>query len=283
MRGEYRMKTKWSFINSGPCSPSYNMALDEALLEFHSKGEIPPVIRFYEWNPATLSIGYFQRAERDIDLEAVKNQGIGFVRRPTGGRAVLHDSELTYSIIVSEEYPNIPQTVTEAYRFLSEGLLKGFQHLGLDAYFSIPDTDDKRDALKRPRSAVCFDAPSWYELVVEGKKVAGSAQTRQKGVVLQHGAILLDLDEDKLLSLFKFSSERAKERMRKALPEKAVAINRLTDRNITIPECVEAFKKGFEEALNIELVPYELTEEQKDYVKKLEEEKYANDEWNYRK
>lgn len=277
------MKTKWSFINSGPCSPSYNMALDEALLEFHSKGEIPPVIRFYEWNPATLSIGYFQRAERDIDLEAVKNQGIGFVRRPTGGRAVLHDSELTYSIIVSEEYPNIPQTVTEAYRFLSEGLLKGFQHLGLDAYFSIPDTDDKRDALKRPRSAVCFDAPSWYELVVEGKKVAGSAQTRQKGVVLQHGAILLDLDEDKLLSLFKFSSERAKERMRKALPEKAVAINRLTDRNITIPECVEAFKKGFEEALNIELVPYELTEEQKDYVKKLEEEKYANDEWNYRK
>lgn len=277
------MKTKWSFINSGPCSPSYNMALDEALLDFHSRGEIPPVIRFYEWNPATLSIGYFQRSERDIDLQAVKEQQIGFVRRPTGGRAVLHDSELTYSIIVSEEYPNMPQTVTEAYRFLSEGLLKGFQYLGLNAYFSVPDTEEKRDALKKPKSAVCFDAPSWYELVVEGKKVAGSAQTRQKGVILQHGAILLDLDEDKLLSLFKFKSEEAKELMRKQLPEKAVAINRLTDRTITIPECVEAFKKGFEEALNIELVPYELTDEQKDYVKKLEEEKYANDDWNFRK
>lgn len=277
------MKTKWSFINSGPCSPSYNMALDEALLDFHSRGEIPPVIRFYEWNPATLSIGYFQRSERDIDLQAVKEQQIGFVRRPTGGRAVLHDSELTYSIIVSEEYPNMPQTVTEAYRFLSEGLLKGFQYLGLNAYFSVPDTEEKRDALKKPKSAVCFDAPSWYELVVEGKKVAGSAQTRQKGVILQHGAILLDLDEDKLLSLFKFKSEEAKELMRKQLPEKAVAINRLTNRTITIPECVEAFKKGFEEALNIELVPYELTDEQKDYVKKLEEEKYANDDWNFRK
>ncbi|WP_096550955.1 lipoate--protein ligase family protein [Ureibacillus thermosphaericus] len=277
------MKTKWYFINSGPCSPSYNMALDEALLDFHSRGEIPPVIRFYEWNPPTLSIGYFQRAHRDIDFDALKTQNIGFVRRPTGGRAVLHDSELTYSIIVTEQYPNMPETVTEAYRFLSEGLLKGFHNLGLDAYFSIPDTEEKQEALKKPKSAVCFDAPSWYELVVEGKKVAGSAQTRQKGVVLQHGAILLDLDEDKLLSLFKFPSEEAKERMRKQLPERAVAINRLSTRRITIEECIHAFKKGFEEALQIELVPYELTEEQKEYVKKLEEEKYANDEWNFRK
>ena len=97
------MKTKWYFINSGPCSPSFNMALDEALLDWHSEGKIPPVIRFYEWNPATLSIGYFQQADKDINLDAVKEQGLGFVRRPTGGRAVLHDSELTYSVIVSEE------------------------------------------------------------------------------------------------------------------------------------------------------------------------------------
>ncbi|CAM5204196.1 Octanoyltransferase LipM OS=Ureibacillus acetophenoni OX=614649 GN=lipM PE=3 SV=1 [Ureibacillus acetophenoni] len=277
------MKATWYFINSGPCSPSYNMALDEALLDFHSEGKIPPVIRFYEWNPATLSIGYFQRAERDIDLNAVKEQGLGFVRRPTGGRAVLHDSELTYSIIVSEEYPNMPVTVTEAYRVLSEGLLLGFQNLGLNAYFSIPDSEEKLSDLKKPKSAVCFDAPSWYELVVEGKKVAGSAQTRQKGVILQHGAILLDLDEEKLLSVFKFQSSEAKEKMRLTLPEKAVAINRLTDRRITIPQCIEAFKKGFEDSLEIELVPYELTEEQKNYVKHLEENKYKTDEWNFRK
>ena len=215
------MKSKWYFINSGPCSPSYNMALDEALLDLHSAGEIPPVIRFYEWNPATLSIGYFQSAEKDVNIQAIKEQNLGFVRRPTGGRAVLHESELTYSIIVSEQYPNMPATVTEAYRVLSEGLLIGFQNLGLNAYFSIPDTEEKLADLKKPKSAVCFDAPSWYELVVEGKKVAGSAQTRQKGVILQHGAILLDLDEDKLLSVFNFSSAEAKERMRKKLPEKA--------------------------------------------------------------
>lgn len=277
------MKSKWYFINSGPCSPSYNMALDEALLDFHSKGEIPPVIRFYEWNPATLSIGYFQSANKDIDFQALKAQNIGFVRRPTGGRAVLHESELTYSIIVTEQYPDMPATVTEAYRVLSEGLLYGFHNLGLDAYFSIPDTEEKLLDLKKPKSAVCFDAPSWYELVVEGKKVAGSAQTRQKGVILQHGAILLDLDEEKLLSVFKFSNEEAKEKMRLKLPEKAIAINRLTDRLITISECVEAFKNGFEKALDIELVPYELTEKQQQYVKTIEETKYLNDEWNYKK
>ncbi|MCM3389924.1 lipoate--protein ligase family protein [Ureibacillus chungkukjangi] len=277
------MKSKWYFINSGPCSPSYNMALDEALLDLHSQGEIPPVIRFYEWNPATLSIGYFQSAEKDIDLEIIKEQKLGFVRRPTGGRAVLHESELTYSIIVNEQYPDMPAGVTEAYRVLSEGLLLGFQNLGLDAYFSIPDTEEKQQDLKKPKSAVCFDAPSWYELVVEGKKVAGSAQTRQKGVILQHGAILLDLDEEKLLSVFKFSSAEAKEKMRQKLPEKAVAINRLTDKEITISQCIEAFKEGFEQALDIELVPYQLTEEQMQYVKNLEATKYLTDEWNFKK
>ncbi|WP_332646711.1 lipoate--protein ligase family protein [Lysinibacillus sp. 54212] len=274
---------QWYFINSGPCSPSFNMALDEALLNWHSENLIPPVIRFYEWNPATLSIGYFQQANKEIDLEEVKKQGLGFVRRPTGGRAVLHDKELTYSIIVEETYPNMPPTVTEAYRVLSEGLLFGFRNLGLNAYFSVPDTKEKQEDLKKPKSAVCFDAPSWYELVVEGKKVAGSAQTRQKGVILQHGAILLDLDIEQLLSVFKFSSESMKEKMREKLPEKAVAMNRLVQQPFTIPQCVEAFKLGFEKALQIELVPYELTEEQLAQVKKLEMEKYANDEWNFRK
>lgn len=276
-------KTEWYFINSGPCSPSYNMALDEALLDWHSEGLIPPVVRFYEWNPATLSIGYFQSVDKEIDIEVVKRLGLGFVRRPTGGRGVLHEHELTYSVIVSEDYPDMPATVTEAYRVISEGLLLGFQHLGLDAYFSVPDTEEKRADLKNPKSAVCFDAPSWYELVVEGRKVAGSAQTRQKGVILQHGAILLDLDEEKLLATFKFASEALKERVRKSLPQKAVAINKIIQNPVTIDACKIAFKKGFEDALQIELIEYTLTNEQEKYVKELEKRRYANDEWNFKK
>jgi len=147
----------------------------------------------------------------------------------------------------------------------------------------VPKTVEERDALKNPRSAVCFDAPSWYELVVEGRKVAGSAQTRQKGVILQHGSILLDLDEDKLFSLFKYSNERVKERMKKAFKDKAVAINAISPRRITLEEAKEAFNKGFAEGLNIDLESYQLTEEEIAYVQKIAKERYESDEWNFKR
>lgn len=276
-------KEIWRFIDSGNCSPAYNMALDEVLLEWNSEGNFPPVIRFYGWNPATLSVGYFQKAEKEIDLEAVKRNGLGFVRRPTGGRGVLHDKELTYSVIVSEDHPEMPKTVTEAYRVISEGILQGFRELGLDAYFAVPRTEEEKQGLKNPRSAVCFDAPSWYELVVEGRKVAGSAQTRQKGVILQHGSILLDLDEDLLFSLFKYPSDRVKERMQKNFKNKAVAVNALRETKVTIEEAKEAFRSGFEKGLNIKLEPYKLTDEEHAAVMKLAAEKYESDEWNYKR
>ena len=276
-------KEVWRFIDSGNGSPSFNMALDEALLDWHSESKIPPTIRFYGWDPATLSIGYFQKVEKEINMEAVKEHKLGFVRRPTGGRGVLHEHELTYSVIVSEDYPDMPKTVTEAYRVISEGILKGFHHLGLEAYFAVPKTQDERDSLKNPRSAVCFDAPSWYELVVEGRKVAGSAQTRQKGVILQHGSILLDLEEDKLFSLFKYPSDKVKERMQRAFKSKAVAINEISPRRISLEEAKEAFFKGFSEGLDIELVPYELSEEELEYVNKIAKERYENDEWNFKR
>ncbi|WP_425505474.1 lipoate--protein ligase family protein [Sporosarcina jiandibaonis] len=259
------------------------MSLDEALLEWHSKGEIGPVLRFYEWSPATLSIGYFQSVSKEIDMEQVEKLGLGFVRRPTGGRGVLHDDELTYSVIVTEDYPNMPETVTEAYRVISGGLLEGFRNLGLDACFSIPESKEEIDGLKRPRSAVCFDTPSWYELVVEGKKVAGSAQTRQKGVILQHGAILLSLDAEKLVSLFTFKSEDQRERMKIGIREKAVAIDQLAGRKVTVDESIAAFSKGFEKALNMRLEPYELSEEQLSYVKEIERKKYGNNDWTFKK
>jgi lipoate-protein ligase A len=274
-------KETWKFVDSGYGSPSFNMALDEALLEWNSKGAFSPVIRFYGWNPPTLSIGYFQKVEKEINIEAVKNQGIGFVRRPTGGRGVLHEHELTYSVIVPESHPMMPNTVAEAYRVISEGILKGFHQLGLEAYFAVPETTEERELLKSPHSAVCFDTPSWYELVVEGRKVAGSAQTRQKGVILQHGSILLDMDEDKLFSLFKYSNERVMERMKKSFKNKAVAINDLTSNRISMEQAKEAFKKGFEEGLNINLEPYELNQTEIDYVNQIAKERYESDEWNF--
>ncbi|MCP8967079.1 lipoate--protein ligase family protein [Ectobacillus ponti] len=276
-------KEKWSYINSGKCSPSYNMALDECLLNWQSEKLMPPTIRFYEWEVPTLSAGYFQRVAKEINMEEVKKRGFGFVRRPTGGRSVLHDRELTYSVIVSEDHPDMPSTVTEAYRVISQGLLYGFQSLGLEAYFAVPKTDKEQDELRNPRSAVCFDAPSWYEIVVEGRKIAGSAQTRQKGVILQHGSVPLEIDLDTLYDLFLFPNERVKERMKSMFSSKAVAINELTDRTFTMEQLIEAFHAGFEKGLGVELVPYELTAEQQAEVEVLAKSKYESDEWNYKR
>lgn len=276
------MTETWNFINTGSHDPYFNMAMDEALLNFVSRGEIDPVVRFYTWDPATLSVGYFQRLKKEIDIDKVKEKGFGLVRRQTGGRGVLHDKELTYSVIVPESHPNMPSTITEAYRVISEGLLEGFKLLGFDAYFAIPRSKEEREKLKQPRSAVCFDAPSWYELVVEGRKIAGSAQTRQKGVILQHGSLLQDVDVDELFDMFIFKNDRLKEKMKKAFVDKAVAINDISDRHISIEEMKKAFEEGFKKGLNIEFKPLSLTENQLAEVKVLEE-KYRSEEWLYKK
>ncbi|MCO6258492.1 lipoate--protein ligase family protein [Staphylococcus epidermidis] len=272
----------WNFINTGSKNPYYNMAMDEALLNFVSRGEIDPVIRFYTWNPATLSIGYFQRLQKEIDIDKVKEKGYDLVRRQTGGRGVLHDKELTYSVIVPESHPNMPSTVTEAYKIISQGLLEGFKNLGFETYFAIPRSKEERDKLKQPRSSVCFDAPSWYELVVEGRKIAGSAQTRQKGVILQHGSILQDIDIDDLFDMFKFKNERLKAKMKENFVQKAVAINDISNQHITLNEMENAFEAGFKKGLNIDFKPLELTKKQLEEVQELED-KYRSEAWMYRK
>lgn len=274
---------RWRFIDSRAESPAMNMAIDEAILTIHSGGNTLPTLRFYTWEPATLSIGYFQQASKEVNLQQLQRYGLGFVRRPTGGRAVLHDQELTYSVIVSENYPGMPSQVTEAYRVISNGLLKGFQRLGLHAEMVSLASEEEKAKYASLGSSACFDSPSWYELVVEGKKVAGSAQTRQRGVILQHGSILLDWDVDLLFDVLIFSSERLKERLKASFLDKAVAINLLGERQVSLAEAKDAFYYGFEEGLNIELVPDTLTVEEKELAEELVRTRYGTDEWNFKR
>lgn len=277
----------WRFIASGACTPAQNMAMDEAVLIAHSEGKVPPTLRFYRWQPATLSIGYFQKAEEEVDFAALKAHHIGFVRRPTGGRAVLHDKELTYSMIVSESYPGMPKGVTDAYRVLSMGLLHGFRHLGLRAEMVNLSSEEERAKYASAGSAACFDSPSWYELVVEGRKIAGSAQTRQKGVVLQHGSVLLDMDIELLFQLLQFPSERVRDRLKASFHNKATAINDiLRDLNrepVTLEKVEEAFLKGISEGLGVHLEKGELTPDEVKCANQLVTEKYGHDDWNLRR
>lgn len=270
------MTEQWLFIDSGFGTPAFNMALDEALLNWHSQGRIPPVLRFYGWEPAGLSLGYFQKTKGKIDVDAAKRHGYGIVRRPTGGLAVLHDKELTYSVIISESHEKMPASVSGAYRVLSKGLLEGYRHLGIAADLAIPD-----GPIGKTGTAVCFEEPSWYELVIDGKKAAGSAQTRQKGVILQHGSIPIDIDENALFDLFIYANERVRERARKAFGQKAVAINQVAQSPFTLEETKEAFRKGFAKGLDLDLLPYEPEHELLEEAHRLAEEKYENDTYTF--
>lgn len=279
-------KEKWRYLFTPELSAAMNMALDEAILTLHSEGKVPPTVRFYTWQPATLSIGYFQKVEQEVDLDQVRARGLGFVRRPTGGRAVLHDQELTYSVVVSEKHPKFPASVIESYQVISLGLMEGFRQLGLHAEMMTDSTPgaslpSRSVARGRTGSAVCFDTPSWYELLVEGKKVAGSAQTRQKGTILQHGAILLDLDADLYFDVLKFPSPAVKEKLRVSFDDKAVAINQLLEEPIGVREAEQAFLTGFQRALDVELVKNECTSEEWELARRLVATRYGTDEWNF--
>lgn len=273
----------WRVLNTGFSGPAWNMAVDEAILNAHSRGLVPPTIRFFGWDPATLSIGYFQRSAKEVNFDALTEKGLGFVRRPTGGRAVLHDQELTYSVIVSESHPMMPTSVNESYRVLSMGLLEGFRELGLNAEMvSLADEEEKKK-FESMGSAACFDSPSWYELVVEGRKVVGSAQVRQLHTILQHGSILLDLDAELLFSVLTFSSDRIRERMMETFKERAVSIKDFSGEVISYDRAVEAFTAGFARGLGVKLKAAGLTPFEQELAEQLVREKYGADSWNYKK
>lgn len=267
------MNEQWGFIDTGYHSASVNMALDESLLNWHSEGKIPPTLRFYGWSKPSLSVGHFQNAERAIDFPNVQKHGCEFVRRLTGGSAVLHDDELTYSIVVSENKEYIPNTIRSAYYLLSKGILKGYKNLGIQADYAIQEKSNGR-------TDVCFEKPAFYEMVVDGKKISGNAQTRKRGVLLQHGSIPMSMNKEMLFDLFKFPTETVKKAKRNAFSEKAITINEITKKQHTYDDLKNSFLKGFQTELNMDLVPLELTERQWKEVHDLAKSKYTQEEWN---
>jgi len=270
-------KETWHLLDSGKHDAAVNMAIDEALIHWHSKNEIGPTLRFYGWNKPSLSIGYFQDVAKTIDLSGVKKHGCHMVRRLTGGSAVLHDNELTYSIVVSESHPKIPKSINQAYFTLAQGILQGYRYLDIEADFSLPEQPN------RERSAVCFETPANYEMIVDGKKLTGNAQTRKNGVLLQHGSIPFSFDPDMLFDLFHFPSERIRQQQRNRFINKAISINEITGEKHHYSKVRNAFHSGFKDALHIETRNLTLSSDQWDYIHFLADTKYRSQAWNSEK
>jgi lipoate-protein ligase A len=224
------------------------MAIDEALIE--NIGDAP-ILRIYGWQPAAVSIGYFQSIREEVDLEKCSKIGVDVVRRLTGGGAVLHETELTYSFITKQ----YPQNIMESYRWICETIVISIKRLGFDASF-VPLND----------------------IVVKGKKVSGSAQTRRKGVLLQHGTLLLGVDVDKMFCVLKVPSEKFKDKIIKDVKERVTSLA-----GTTFEEMASSLKTSFATKFDAKLLADTMSTEEINHANWLAERKYNSREWNRRR
>ncbi len=254
---------QWRLIVDAPGDGARNMSVDEALLSALQQGLAPITLRFYRWQPPTVSLGYFQDA-REVNLKAIERLGLGLVRRPTGGRAILHDDELTYSIVLPADAIPGGRSVGRSYLRISRALLAGLEILGIKAGIG---SDQPSRSLISPG---CFALSTRADIAVEGRKVIGSAQVRRSGFILQHGAIVISIDADKHTAAFGPEEGRA-------VASSAVGIAELLGRRPSWNELIRAFVVGFEKVFAIRLCPGELSSWEREQAHRLKSEKYAAD------
>jgi lipoate-protein ligase A len=269
MMSDYPYAT-WRLLRSAPTGGATNMAVDEAILCAVAAGLAPPTLRLYAWEPACLSLGRAQPLA-DVDLEALQAAGFDRVRRPTGGKSILHVDELTYSVVAPQTEPRVAGSIVESYRRLSAGLVRGLERLGVTNLVA-----DRRAENRHLEGPVCFEVPSDYEITAGGRKLAGSAQMRALSVVLQHGALPLHGDIARLCPLLTTHPDPARVRAR------ATTVEEVLGRPVTWDEAAGALATGFAEALNLRLEPGTLTDEERAWAEELRAEKYATEKWTGR-
>lgn len=241
---------EWRLIvEDAPRSGAWNMALDEAIMDAVGAGDAPPTLRLYQWAPPCLSLGKRQPLS-GIDMARCREDGIDVVRRATGGFAILHTDELTYSIATHPDDPRAEGAILDAYRKLSAGLIAGLHLLDIPAIMNPVDPIGVHNA-----SAACFEAPSAYEIIAGGQKLVGSAQTRPSGRVLQHGSLPLRGDIARLVRYLWFATEEDRDALAGHLRERATTLSALLRREVSFEEAADAMARGFAAALRLTLTP----------------------------
>ena len=237
----------WRFIISGKMDPAENMAMDEAILEGVLKGVSPQTIRIYDWEPPTISFGFHQDIKKHIDLEKVKEYGFGVVRRPTGGRAVLHYDEVTYAVIAKNN-GILKGSILESYQKISEVLLKTLEEIGISAELenSMPVCKEQKNWTNP-----CFSSSSKYEIHYKQKKIIGSAQIRKHNVLLQHGSILLNHNQELMADFLPVNNNSERKALKRLLSQKTIAINQILDSPLSFEDFADILKIVFEREYSI--------------------------------
>jgi len=246
-----------------------NMALDEAIMDAVAAGDSPPTLRFYQWEPPCLSLGKRQPLD-GVDLAACRADDVDVVRRATGGWAILHTDELTYSVALRPDDPRVSGAILDTYRTLSQGLIAGLRLLGADAEMNPVIPGGAQNT-----SAACFEVPSAYEIIVGGRKLIGSAQTRPAGRVLQHGSLPLYGDIARVARYLTFTSQQERQALATHLRERATTLSGALGHPVSFAEAAQVMARGFADALNVELAPDELTTEELAAAREIQSGKVA--------
>lgn len=221
------------------------MALDQALLEAACEEGFPPTLRFMRWEPPALSLGRFQPLE-EIDVDACRAQGIEVVRRPTGGRGILHLDDFTYSIVMPSA-PGLPSNVVDAYAYICRGIVAALSLLGIEA--SVHRGSGGRYA---EAGGACFTASTQADLKHAGRKICGSAQLWRGGAVLQHGSLLLEDRSALLFDLLKIADEDARKASLAAYRAGCITLKEAGWEG-EWEDIAISFRRGFEESFEISL------------------------------
>jgi lipoate-protein ligase A len=260
------MHTAYRFLNTGMQSATLNMAIDEAILMHHLEGRVPPTLRVFDWCQPSISLGRFQNSEREIDVEMCRQYSVALVRRLTGGRAVYHRDEFTYSIVISKQY-DIPSGVVASYAYLAQGIIAAFARLGVDAELS-----DGRVS-KHP-SAACFASSTQADLSNGGFKLIGSAQMWKEDALLQQGSLPLADRAAEFFSLLRYPSEEARQNALLLYREKTMPLHTFAPA-VSWEDVALAFRDGFGQALKAVFVPAELSQPEWEMAYHLVQEKYS--------
>jgi len=266
----------WRLISHAPQGGAWNMAVDEAILHSIADGNASPTLRIYGWDPACLSLGRAQPFS-DIDQDRLSERGWGLVRRPTGGRAILHQNELTYAVIAPEDHPLMQGGVLESYRRISEALRYGLEQLAIEVEVQGSESVSE-EARANP---ICFEVPSAYEITVQGRKIIGSAQVRKRKTVLQHGSLPLTGDLGQICEVLRYKSEALTEKAKQDLLERAATLETVIGRRVTWDEAADSLVLGFQTTLNLAFTRSELTPIEEGELDKLMEARYQNPEWTH--
>ena len=267
----------WRLLDTSPATGAWNMAVDEAVLVGVATGSSPSTLRLYGWSPGCVSIGRYQRAAELTD-EARAALGVGWVRRPTGGRALYHGPEATYSVVAPLADPHVSGGVLESYRKVAEALVAGLELLGVRAALA-----GCGDPARLRSSPSCFDSPSPYELLHDGRKLAGSAQLRHGTALLQHGSVLLDDPSGPFFDALYFDTPAERGGARAAGAARLTTLARVLGHAPREAEVREAVAEGFKRCWGLELLPGELTAEELERARELEDGKYRSAGWCYRR